>query len=99
MSRNILPVSISIMGKKYKIACAEEEQEKLLASARQLDQQMRSIKGAGRVTGSERIAVLAALNMASELMSDEQSHDKSSSVLSEQLNKIRLKIESALENP
>lgn len=82
MTDEPIAVSIKVLDKEYRIACEPEEQAGLVESARILDERMREIRRSGRVIGSERIAVLAALNIAHELvqvrgagsaMDDEQS--------------------------
>lgn len=60
-------VSIRILDKEYQVHCPPEQQNALLASARDLDQRMREIRRSGNVIGLERIAVMAALNLAYEL--------------------------------
>jgi cell division protein ZapA len=62
------PIKVQILGKEYPISCPPEEQHDLLVAARYLDEKMRQIRGAGRVIGTERIAVMAALNIAHELL-------------------------------
>ncbi|MGZ8216085.1 cell division protein ZapA [Methylomagnum sp.] len=62
------PIKVQILGKEYPISCPPEEQHDLLMAARYLDEKMRQIRGTGRVIGSERIAVMAALNIAHELL-------------------------------
>lgn len=61
-------VAVSILGKEYQVACAAEQHAELLLSARYLDEQMRAIRATGKVIGLERIAVMAALNIAHELL-------------------------------
>lgn len=97
MSLQKYPVSVNILGKEYKIACAKNEQQDLIASAQQLDAQMREIRLSGKVIGAERIAVLAALNLSVELQQSKQNRMLSHSSLSERLNKMYLKIETALK--
>ncbi|MGB5080210.1 MAG: cell division protein ZapA [Burkholderiales bacterium] len=63
------PLDISIMGRTYKVSCSEEEREGLLSAVAYLDRKMTEIKSAGRVASAERIAVMAALNIAHELLS------------------------------
>jgi cell division protein ZapA len=62
------PVTVRILDKDYLIACQPEEKDGLLASARHVDERMREIRKAGRVIGTDRIAVMAALNLAYELL-------------------------------
>ena len=57
-------VSLMIMNKEYRIACDEEEEDELIVSAQQLDVQMRKMRDSGKITGPDRIAVMAALNLA-----------------------------------
>ena len=61
-------VAVSILGKEYQVACPAEQHAELLLSARYLDEQMRVIRATGKVIGLERIAVMAALNIAHELL-------------------------------
>lgn len=68
MSDELLQVSIKILDKDYRIACDPREQEDLKASARLLDHRMREIRQSGRVIGTDRIAVMAALNIAYDLI-------------------------------
>lgn len=60
-------VAVKILGKDYQIACAEEQKHDLLDAALMLDNIMRNIRTSGRVIGLERIAIMAAINLASEL--------------------------------
>lgn len=68
MSDDTILVSIHILGKEYRIGCRKEERDILLESARFLDERMREVKRKGSVIGAERIAVLVALNLASEVL-------------------------------
>lgn len=61
-------VAVSILGKEYQVACPAQQHAELLLSARYLDEQMRAIRATGKVIGLERIAVMAALNIAHELL-------------------------------
>ncbi len=61
-------LDIAIMGRTYKVSCQEEERESLLEAVAYLDQKMGEIKSSGRVGNAERIAVMAALNIAHELL-------------------------------
>lgn len=63
------PVSVSILGKEYQIACQEQEQEALISSAQLLHNSMEKIRSTGKVVGLDRIAVMAALNLAHDLIS------------------------------
>lgn len=71
------PVSVSILGKEYQIACPEEEKSALISSAQLLHNNMEQIQSSGKIIGLERIAVMAALNLAHELINlrDHEGHD------------------------
>ncbi len=68
MSDKSIPVAIRIMEKEYKIACPEGEHESLLASASMLNEKMQEIKSNGKIIGAEKIAVMAAINIAHDLI-------------------------------
>ena len=63
------PVIVNILGKEYQISCPEEEKPALIESAQLLHDGMEKIRGTGKVVGLDRIAVMAALNIAHELIS------------------------------
>lgn len=62
-------LAVHILGKDYQVACPAEEREALLSAARELDSRMKTIRQSGAVIGVERIAVMAALNLAHEVLS------------------------------
>ncbi|MDZ7653078.1 MAG: cell division protein ZapA [Burkholderiaceae bacterium] len=61
-------VAVTVLGREYLLACTPEEKADLLACARYVDQKMNAIRDGGKVVGADRIAVLAALQIAQELM-------------------------------
>ena len=62
-------IEISILGRSYKIACEDGERDALMQAVAYLDSKMGEIKKGGKVSGTDRIAVMAALNIAHELLS------------------------------
>ena len=98
MNKKPESVSVIIMGKEYRIACDLEEQDDLIHSAQQLDVQMRKMRDSGKIVGPDRIAVMAALNMAHELELLKNQNAILSQNLSECLIKMSQKIENILEN-
>lgn len=68
MAANGKGLDVTIMGREFRVACAPEEQEKLLAAVDYLDNKMREIRDAGKVIGVERIAIMAALNITNEFL-------------------------------
>ena len=69
MAESAKNIEISILGRNYKIACEDDEREALMQAVAYLDGKMGEIKKAGKVSGTDRIAVMAALNIAHELLS------------------------------
>ncbi|NGM89129.1 cell division protein ZapA [Parapusillimonas sp. SGNA-6] len=61
-------VDVSILGRDYSLACLPSEKEALLAAVRHVDQRMLGVKGSGKVSSNERIAVMAAIQIAGELL-------------------------------
>lgn len=61
-------VDVSILGREYSLACLPAEKEALLSAVRLVDQRMLAIKGSAKVVGNERIAVMAAIQIAGELL-------------------------------
>jgi len=61
-------LQITIMGREFRVACPEEEQAGLLEAVDYLNRKMLEIRDAGKVIGLERIAIMAALNIAHELL-------------------------------
>ena len=63
-------VTISLLGREFRVACPENEQKQLMASVDYLNRRMKEVRDTGKVVGNERIAIMAALNIAHELMSN-----------------------------
>ena len=63
-----ITLDITILGREFKVACKENERAELTEAVTLLDRRMREIRDAGKVTGTDRIAVMTALNFAHELL-------------------------------
>ncbi len=83
------------MDKEYRVACEPGEEDALLASALHLDERMRSIRQTGKIIGTERIAVMVALNMAHELLSNSNSSESDAS-LEKRMRNLQDQVEVAL---
>ena len=68
MSAEPKGLQITLMGRQYRVACAEEEQEGLLKAVDFLNKRMQAVRDNGKVIGQERIAIMAALNIAHEFL-------------------------------
>ena len=63
-------LTLNLLGREFRVACPEGEEQQLLASAELLNRKLREVRDTGKVIGNERIAIMAALNIAHELMSN-----------------------------
>ena len=70
-------LEFSVLGRDFSVVCPDNEQKNLLAAAQYLDQKMREIQQAGKVTGQDRIAIMAGLNIAYELLTAQNGTDNS----------------------
>jgi len=68
MSADPKGLQITLMGRQYRVACAPDEQEGLLKAVDYLDRKMQEVRDNGKVIGHERIAIMAALNIAHEFL-------------------------------
>jgi cell division protein ZapA len=62
-------IEVTLLGRTYRVACGDGEREALMQAVAYLDGKMNEIRKSGKVMGAERIAVMAALNVAHELLS------------------------------
>jgi len=92
------PINISILDKDYKIACPPGEQSALLESAKFLDSKMREVRDTGHIMGSERIAVITALNMANDLLRTSNVDKELGQELPPRLKDLENKISRVLED-
>jgi len=61
-------IDIHILGRSFKVACSREEESALIAAADYLDEKMRVIRDNSKIIGAERIAIMAGLNLAHDLL-------------------------------
>jgi cell division protein ZapA len=90
------PVSVSILDREYLIACTPEERPGLIAAASFLDSKMREIRAGSRSATLDRIAVLAALNVAHELLGLRARETDDAASLAHHLQALHAKLERAL---
>ncbi|MBC7203817.1 MAG: cell division protein ZapA [Pusillimonas sp.] len=62
-------VDISILGREYSLACEPSEKQALLEAVKLVDQRMLTVKSSGKISSNERIAVMASIQIAAELLS------------------------------
>ena len=89
-------VSIRILEKEYQVACPAGEKADLVASAELLNQKMREIRDSGKVVGLDRVAVMAALNMANELLQRTGQDRELQDIVGLRVKAMRERLDSAL---
>jgi cell division protein ZapA len=91
-------VAVRILEREYQVACPPEERDHLLDSAAFLNARMKEIRDGGKVTGADRIAVMAALNIASELLKLRDRDHSSQAEAGARVRALRERVETALQN-
>ncbi|HHJ38778.1 MAG: hypothetical protein AXA67_00640 [Methylothermaceae bacteria B42] len=89
-------IEIQLLGRTYKLACSAEEKETLQQAADLLGNEMREIREQSRTFGSERIAIMAALNIAHELVRINAQHNQLKDKLSQNIQQLHLKASAVL---
>ena len=97
MPKKQVAVSIHILDKEYQISCEEEEKDLLLASAAHLNSKMREIRDLGKIIGSDRIAVMAALNITRDYLQIKPLEDEYT-VISQRIGVLQNNITNTLNN-
>lgn len=91
-------VTVQILDKEYRVACPPDEHEALLRSASFLSKKMKEIRDSGKVIGTDRIAVMAALNLAHDLIKSRSDSDTHGSTLNARIKTLQNKIDAALHD-
>ena len=97
MSQNE-PVSVRILDREYTVGVEPAERDSLTAAARMLDARMREIRGNNRMAAVDRVAVLAALNLAHELhlMRDELAQQQQR--FQSAMNELNRRVDGAIDD-
>ena len=98
MTEMFAHVNVKILEKEYEVACPASERADLLDSAEMLNSKMREIRDSGKVAGLDRIAVMAALNLANDLLKARDQGEVLESAAKERVQAMRERVETALQN-
>jgi cell division protein ZapA len=98
MTEKTAQVSVRILDKEYQVACPTSERTNLLDSAEILNNKMREIYDSGRIVGLDRIAVMAALNMANEIIHSNERDQHLEGNVSDRLKIISDRIDDVLRD-
>ena len=91
------PVTVRILEREYRVICSEEERNSLLASAAYLSKKMKKIRDGGKIIGTDRIAVMAALNITHELL-QEQTRGRGVDTVDTRIRLLQDRIEHTLDS-
>lgn len=89
-------VKVSILGKEYSVVCGSDQKDALNKAASHLDDKMHQIQKTGKVIGTERCAIMAALNITHELL-ELKEKDAYSSQVNTRLQALKQKLEAAVQ--
>ena len=89
-------VTVEILDKEYLVSCPPEEREALLESARMLNERMRQVRDAGKVLGTERMAVITALNIVHEMEQSKRAQADRTEAVGEDLRRLEEKVRQAI---
>lgn len=98
MSKSDSPIAVNILGKDYRIACDPGTEDELVSAARFLDARMREVRNTGKVIGTDRIAVMVALNLAHELLTEKTEQTSAASSANKRIRSLKERIEIALND-
>jgi len=96
MSTSDQGVPVRLLDKLYRFKAGDDQQQELQAAAQHLDQKMRQIRDSGKINGFERVAVMAALNLANELLSLQTQKGSYIDAMSSRIKSLQQKIEDTL---
>ena len=96
MTEKNAQVSVRILDKEYQVACPANERTNLLDSAEILNTKMREIRDSGRIVGLDRIAVMAAVNMANDLIQANARDQELEGGISDRLKNISDRVDNVL---
>ncbi len=101
MAKNMQTIDVKIMGREFRVACSDEERSALLRAVDVVDAKMGNIRDSGRVVGIDRIAVMAALQIAHEAIKTQTNSSSPSigldiDVLERKINSIAQIVDQAL---
>jgi len=93
------PVSVHILDREYTIGVEAGERSSLMAAARLLDGKMREVRGNNRMAAVDRVAVLAALNLAHELQQLRDENSAREKEITRTLGDLHSKLDGLLDAP
>ena len=99
MSKASEPVTIRILDREYTVGVEPDERDDLVSAAKMLDAKMREIRGSNRMAAVDRIAVLAALNLAHELQQARTDNERRDRELAKTVGAMQRKLDDLFDTP
>jgi cell division protein ZapA len=93
------PVTVRILDREYTVGVEPDERDSLLSAAKLLDAKMREIRGSNRMAGVDRIAILAALNLAHELQLSRSDTERRERELARTVGAMQRKLDDLFDAP
>ena len=91
-------ITIKVLDRDYTVGCPAEQEQSLQEAAKLLDKQMRDIQGNNKTVSLDRVAVLAALNIAHDLQLLKSSREKSDALVGKSLGDMNRKLDDLFDN-
>lgn len=91
------PVNVRVLDREYTVGVDPEGKDSLLAAAKLLDNKMREIRGSNRMAAVDRVAVLAALNLAHELQQLRHDNEQRDRELTRTLDDLQRKLDGVID--
>lgn len=90
-------LNVRILDQEFTVACPEGEKDGLMSSAQYLDRKMRELTAASKLAQRDRVAVIAALNIAHELLQERAAREQYAKGMSGRIRRLQERIDSALD--
>ena len=92
------PVNVKVLDREFTVGCEPGERDSLMAAVQLLDARMREIRGNNKMAALERVAVLAALNLAHEFLQLKNSDHDSSGSINQSLGEMNRKLDGLFDS-
>jgi cell division protein ZapA len=93
------PVNVRILDREYTVGCEPDERDGLMAAAKLLDAKMREVRGGNRMAALDRVAVLAALNLAHELQQSRTDTERRERELARTVGAMQRRLDDLFDTP
>lgn len=98
MNSEVKGIDVNIMGREFRVACRDGEQQELLSAVDYLDKKMKEIRDQGKVVGLDRIAIMAGLNIAHEFLSMRTAGNFDTTELKRRITKMQTMLDQAMSD-